>query len=442
MLQINRKNLGTDATGEDIFVVTQPGAKFSNFGKLATTGDLASTIRVSADGVTVTNLGTLSTSGDGSPAIVVGDPFGQHYNNVSIANHGTISASGFTVDDGFTLAFADGIDIFGNASRVINYGTISVTGDGVGIESVGANSTIINRGQIDAPFAGIIVDVIDGTEVHNSVVNSGVIHTLADFARGILVFTGDNLIQNFGAIRSDGFHSYGIYMEGDGNRAENFGTILVTGDEGRGVALQGEHLEFENFGTIRTTGVDSIGVRSAGENLPGTDSGNFINHGTVQSAGWAVLGADSSDHVVNYGLLAGAVDLGGGNDSYLAGHGSQLAGELILGDGDDLVICQRGFGDLTIADFMVGGATEDVLDLSSYGFASLDDLLAHALQSGSDVLLTLSGHDHVLLENTALADLAPDDFIFGALNGSGGATSVMAAHETAALLHPDLIVAA
>ena len=419
MPQINRTDMSTSAGGADVFTITQAGARFTNLASLGTSGDLASPIRVAAAGVTVRNQGDLSTTGDGSPGITVGDAFGMHYDQVTIANYGSITASGFVFDDGASLGFADGIDVFGNFASVTNFGRISSTGDAVGIFTVGMGSTIVNRGTIDVPLAGIVNDQIDGNEIHNSVDNYGQIHTSFDFSRGIWFLVGDNSAQNFGTITADGFHSYGIYMEGDRNQAVNFGTILATGDEGRGVALQGEDLSLANWGTIRTTGADSIGVRIAGENQPGTDSGTFVNHGDVESPAWAVLGADSNDFVANYGRLAGTVDLGNGDDIYVAGQGGRLDGTLILGEGNDLIICEHGCGALSIGDFSTGAGSDDVFDLSGFGFSSLDEVLAHATQSGADVRLSLGGHDLLTLQDTSLSSLSAEDFLFGSGHGGG-----------------------
>lgn len=438
MNQVNTSNLSSSGDGEDIFVLTQRGAHFTNMGNLMTSGDNADGTRVSADGIVVRNLGTLTASGDGSLGIVVGDPFGMHYDNVTAINLGTINSSGGVYEDAVTLAFPDGIDAFGNHETVLNYGTINALGDSVAIFTVGIGSRVINHGQINAAVGGMIADQINGDEIGNSLINYGNIHVTADESHGMAFLVGGNVALNYGNIVADGFLSFGIAMEGDGNRGENAGSILATGEQGRGVLLLGEHLSFDNHGTIETTGIDSVGIRFAEENLPGTDGGTFTNFGSVKAAGWAVQGSDSDDHVVNLGVMAGTIDLGAGNDLYVAGHGSSLAGELILGEGNDLVVAQRGFGDLTIADFLVGGS-DDVLDVSAYGYSSLDELLAHALQSGSDVVLGLSGHDQVVLEDTALASLSANDFLFGGAGAhaiGGGFGSEF--HADAGLgMHPD-----
>jgi len=88
---VNKSNLSSNGDGADIFVIADRGAHFTNMGNLTTTGNLADVIRVSADGAVVRNLGTLTASGDGSIGIVVGDPFGMHFDNVTVINLGTAS---------------------------------------------------------------------------------------------------------------------------------------------------------------------------------------------------------------------------------------------------------------------------------------------------------------------------------------------------------------
>jgi hypothetical protein len=423
MPQTNKKDFQTSGYAADIFVISQPGAKFANHGNLTTSGDFASPIRATADGVTITNRGNLRTSGDGSYGIVAGDLLGSHYDHVTIVNYGSITTSGDFLDDGINFAFgADGIEQNGNNGTVINYGSITTLGpDSAGVGHIGANSQITNYGQINATGIGIVSDTIDGSETGNIITNYGQIHTTGDGSHGIWLFSESNVVRNFGTIQADGFNGFGIAMEAGGNHADNYGTILVTGEIARGVLLLGENTSFDNYGLVRATGEGSIGVRFSSENLPGTDGGTFTNYGRVDGAARSVSGVDSNDHVINHGMLVGDVSLGAGNDSYVAGHGGSLAGELILGAGNDLVVCQRGCGGLAIADFLTGAGSDDALDLSAFGYHSLDELLAHALQQGSDTLLNLSGHDQVLLEGVSLASLAADDFIFGASHGLGAA---------------------
>lgn len=432
-MTINKSNLSTSADGADIFTIGGADSPFINLGSLTTSGDLASPIRGAASGISVTNKGTLTTSGDGSPGVTVGDVFGAHYDNVTVANYGTIATTGNALDDGVTLAFPDGIDTYGNNDKLLNYGTITATSpDGAGMASIGMNCQVINYGTITAGGAGLVVDGIDGSETNNTLINYGQIHTTADGSIGIVCFTRENLVKNYGFIQADGFGSYGISMEAGGGLGENFGTILVTGELSRGVLIGGRDPSFVNYGTILSTGPNGIGARFSGDNPSGIDGGTFTNYGKIVAT-LAVSGTLADDHFVNHGILVGDAVMGAGDDSYTAGKGGSLSGTLTLGDGDDLIIFEKGGGSLTVTDFVAGAATDDVIDLSAFHFASLADVMSHASQSGSDVVLNLGNKDKIVLEGVSLAALAPDDFnLTGSVALLGQAAS--AHHDALALV--------
>ena len=46
-------------------------------------------------------------------------------------------------------------------------------------------------------------------------------------------------------------------------------------------------------------------------------------------------------------------------------------------------------------------------------FASSDDVLAHASQSGADTVITLDEGNSITLRNVVLGSLQADDFLFG-----------------------------
>jgi hypothetical protein len=411
----NRSNISSSADGADIFVVDNSNSPFSNYGNLSTSGDLASAVRVAGSGTTVINRGVLATSGDGSPVITVGDPFGTHYDNVTITNYGTLNASGGVFDDGIDFAFADGIDAYGNDERIVNFGTITATGgDTSGIGTVGLNSTILNYGRIDATAVGIVVDQINGDETGNLVTNYGTIHTTGDGSHAIWLLSEANTAINYGTIEADGFNGFGIALEAAGNHAQNYGTILVTGEIGRGVLLFGEGASFDNYGVVRATGDGAIGARFSSENPAGTDGGVVTNYGKIEGAARSISGVDSNDHVINHGLLVGDVSLGAGDDSYVAGKGGRLAGNLILGDGDDLIVFEKGGGKLSVTDFHSGAGSDDQIDVSGLGIHSLAELMSHATQSGADTVLKFGGKDQIVLHDVSIGSLSSDDFEFAA----------------------------
>lgn len=421
----NHSNISTTADGADIFTVTDANSPFTNYGTLTTSGNLASAIRGAASGITITNRGALSTSRDGSPGITVGDLFGAHYDNVTVTNYGTIATTGNLFADDTTVAFPDGISAYGNNEKLVNYGSITVASpDGAGLDSVGSNCLLANYGGITAAGAGLASNAIDGSETGNILVNFGQIHTTADGNFGIVCFSSNSVVKNYGTVQADGALSFGIGMEAN-NRGENYGTILATDELGRGVLLSNDD-SFDNYGTIRTTGANSVGARFSGDNLPGSDGGTFTNFGKIISSGLSVRGSASDDHFVNRGSLSGNANLGGGDDIFVAGKGGSLSGTLTLGDGNDLIVFEKDGGSLTVADFVAGAGTDDVIDVSAFGFHSFAELMTHASQSGSDLILNLGGKDQIILENVNLGALNADDFSFA---------SPLLPHATAIVAH-------
>lgn len=100
------------------------------------------------------------------------------------------------------------------------------------------------------------------------------------------------------------------------------------------------------------------------------------------------------------------LDGGAGND-WLSG-----------GPGSDVFVFRAGYGSETVADLNLGLTPwqarlgRDTLELDVDGFSSIDDILAHAVQSGADVVIDFGGGDSLTLEGTALASLNADDFRF------------------------------
>ena len=86
---------------------------------------------------------------------------------------------------------------------------------------------------------------------------------------------------------------------------------------------------------------------------------------------------------------------------------------MTLGEGNDLIIFEKGGGSLTVTDFVAGAGTDDVIDVGAFGFHSFADVMSHASQSGSDVVLKFGAKDQIVLQNVTLDTLAPDDFALG-----------------------------
>ena len=455
-MAINRRNLSATADFGDIFVLANVGEKFDNFGTLATGGMLASPIRVAANGVIVANFGSLTTSGDGSSGITVGDYLGTHYDDVTVINHGTITTTGATIYDGVNIAFVGGLNASGNNNKLINYGTITATGfDAFGISTLGTDCLIVNYGTIRSGGFGINAEghaltwggppPPDETPSHIATINYGEIHltgeaTGAGAGVAMMSWGAESTSRNYGTILLDGDFAFfvdGVDTAYAGSIAENYGQIYATADIAIGIGIFfGDNLA-RNYGTIQIDGSFSVGMHldggnSCGENYgtvlvsdessigvdmgrlphhPNIGGAEFANYGTIRTVSTAILGGEYDDVVTNRGLLVGAVSLKAGDDSYVAGARGRLDGVLTLGDGDDLVIVERKAGELRIGDFAAGSASDDIIDLSAFGFGSFAQLMNRAHQSGADVVLDLGRDAELVLQNLALASLSADDFV-------------------------------
>jgi len=115
---------------------------------------------------------------------------------------------------------------------------------------------------------------------------------------------------------------------------------------------------------------------------------------------------DTSGHVVSTSGSAivgtyGANTLKGtsGNDTFIgSGH-------------SDTFVFAPNFGNDTIKDFRASGPSHDVVQFSKSMFDNFADVLAHATQSGHDVVIS-SGHDTLTLKNTKIGALDKSDFHF------------------------------
>ncbi|MSO89365.1 MAG: hypothetical protein EXQ89_05295 [Rhodospirillaceae bacterium] len=89
--------------------------------------------------------------------------------------------------------------------------------------------------------------------------------------------------------------------------------------------------------------------------------------------------------------------------------------DVLIGDGDDdHFVFETGNGIDTVTDFQAGRRGGDVIDLSSWGFTSIDDLLITNDRAGTHIHLDgdRAGHDKVILLGVGANALHADDFIF------------------------------
>ncbi|MFO1152004.1 MAG: VCBS domain-containing protein [Alsobacter sp.] len=147
---------------------------------------------------------------------------------------------------------------------------------------------------------------------------------------------------------------------------------------------------------------------------------------TIRDIETLVLG-DSRDTVlgsaaretVDGGAGDDSLSGGGGGDSLVGGAGLDTldggAGDDTLSGGtgaDDFIYRAKGFGQDQIADFHATGGAGDRLVFSISVFADFADVRMHTIQQGSDLLISLSATDTILLKNVALSAFDASDVRF------------------------------
>jgi Ca2+-binding RTX toxin-like protein len=126
--------------------------------------------------------------------------------------------------------------------------------------------------------------------------------------------------------------------------------------------------------------------------------------------------------------LSGSSSSSGGHNGGFGGNfGNFIAGTngrdtLVSTPGDDVFAGRAGsdtfvfssnFGNDMIRDFQASGRAHDVVQFSRTTFDGFADVLSHAAQVGSDVVVTASALDSLTFKNTKLTDLNKGDFHFG-----------------------------
>ncbi|WP_293456771.1 hypothetical protein, partial [Phenylobacterium sp.] len=79
------------------------------------------------------------------------------------------------------------------------------------------------------------------------------------------------------------------------------------------------------------------------------------------------------------------------------------------GRGSDLFVFGQDFGDDIVIDFKPG---DDVIRFDGVGFTDFADVIAHAVQAGSNIVITDDAGDTLQLNNLQLASLHSGDFLF------------------------------
>ena len=181
------------------------------------------------------------------------------------------------------------------------------------------------------------------------------------------------------------------------------GPDTLFGNAGNDTVLGGDGEDYVNGGdgedvVFGGAGNDTVVGESGNDDING-ETGNDVVFGGAGND--TVLGADGDDYLAGD---AGDDNLAGGigNDTLFAGSGS----DYLQGDaGDDMFVFEASFGTSLIIDFEIGSAAHhDVVQFKGGVFANLADVLAHAVQDGTNLVITTSTGDTLTLANVLKAN--------------------------------------
>ncbi|MDR6144238.1 hypothetical protein QE363_000031 [Sphingomonas sp. SORGH_AS870] len=329
---IRLDNSGTiDASGTSAYGVR---AGFNGSGT-ATTG---------AQSIAITNSGTIRANGGG---VTITDP----YAGASVPKDPTAP----------TTYIAAAVSVFGNGTAtatITNAATATIEATGplsVAVRTNGAALDLTNAGtirggagttlaandtlvrQIGSPYLAGAIHSIGATD--DRIVNTGSIFG------SIALGDGNDRIENYGRIEGNVFlgagddtflHRASATLVGtvDGGTGTN---SLIVDATGGGTVNGDQFVNFQRFnqvgqGNVTYAGTfrfDTIGV--AGGTVTVAAGQTLTSTGPV-----TITGTDANETVVNSGIIAGSVALGGGNDSFVEGPNSRVLGTLDGGTGTNL----------------------------------------------------------------------------------------------------------
>ena len=274
-------------------------------------------------------------------------------------SHFTGTVTGFSYGDTIDLAGIDPakVTVGNSGSLEVHYGP-------------GANDFFSLDGNYDPAGFSVVTDHNGGTDL------------VWNHSAPVIETDQVSVLEN-----SDGTATITGLQLSDSDQAASTGTFAVTATAGT--------FESIHLGNIDTA-LETVAAPAAGDvavtvtdSFGATDTVNFVFNETGTGANAVLQGTAGKD-----------VIFATGHSDMLTGGGSQ--DQFVFAPTAATTDVQH-----TITDFTAG---LDKIDLRQFGnIAALTDLTE--VQQGSDTLITLDGHDTLLLKNVAAASLSANDFI-------------------------------
>lgn len=314
-----------------------------------------------------------------------------------------------------------GVDLLGDDQRMVNRGRIDVSEEGIKVR--GTQSEVTNHGTILA--RGSAIDLIDcdnstidnaadgkirstggtgvsfstDTDVKVTFTNEGLVTSKFDAVSGS---NGDDKVVNHGTLN-------GNVSLGDGNnvfdtRGGIFNGTFTAGDGDDVLITDKANIGFSN--TSDTDGTDTVKSTVSYKLGANVEILRLLGHADLKGTGTAgavdqQIFGNSGDNVIK-GLANGNFLTGGkGNDTLSGASFSQDIFFFATGDGKD-----------TITNF-VEGQFADLLDVSKWhSITDFDDLMAHHVKNVAGGVMIFAGDDSVTLDGLHKANLVEDNFVF------------------------------
>jgi len=236
---------------------------------------------------------------------------------------------------------------FVNALTWTNFGSLRVWG------SIWSSTTAITKSGPDG-----VVLIFAGGSIAGSTAMTGtfsVINNMGTISGAVISTTaGRFTMENYGSITN--YYQGALSLTAASSSAIfNSGTITGFGIDKSVVSYNSGTNTLVNNGTIA---LNPSTEGQAGTYVVGADNAAasiaVTNNGLIAGIINAIKGGNGTDSVINNGHISGTIALGGGNDTFDTAYGV-VAGTVDLGDGDD-----RGTGS-ALADRISGGAGADTL---------------------------------------------------------------------------------
>ncbi|MDO8911434.1 MAG: Ig-like domain-containing protein [Phenylobacterium sp.] len=420
--------IGSATANADGTVSYNPGANFQALKAGETATDTFSYTMKDTAGLTSTATVTMTVTGVNDGVVAVADSGAATEDGAAVTlnvlANDTDADAGDTktlvsVDTagtiGSAIANADGAVIYatGSAFQSLSAGatttdnfsyTVRDSAGGESTTSVTMTVTGVNDGPVALADAGSVsedqsltldvlandtdVDAGDSkTLVSVSATTSGASVAIVD---GKVVYTADADSQDLLTAGQTAVDSF-TYVMADSAGATSTATVSVA----VGGVANGANI----LGTVKA---DALSGTEADERIEGGNGDD-----TVNGAGGAdnLFGGNGGDQLFGG---AGIDQLSGenGSDTLSGGAGNDI---LTGGNGPDRFVFGAGFGNDTITDFK---AQNDSIQIDHTLVGSFGDLISHASQVGSSVVIALDAAHSITPQGVILASLSSGDFVF------------------------------